>query len=115
MNTNSFLLKGWSVTLVSALFALAADKANSKFVFIAYIPIAIFWTLDGFFLSQEKQYRKLYSKVAAKKNSEIDFNLDASEFDSGDRCWLSSIFTKTLIPFHGGLLIVVVLVTLFFL
>ena len=70
MNTNSFVIKGWSVTLVSALFALAADKANLTFVLIAYLPVIVFWALDGFFLSQEKQYRELYNEVAAKKKGE---------------------------------------------
>jgi len=112
MNTNSFMIKGWSVTLVSALFALAADKANLKFVFVAYIPAIIFWALDGFFLSQEKQYRKLYEEVSAKDETSIDFNLNASKFNTGDQTWLCSAFTKTLVPFHGALLSVVTLLTL---
>jgi len=111
MNANSFLIKGWSVTLVSALFALAADKANLNFVLIAYLPVFTFWALDGFFLSQEKQYRKLYEEVAAKKEDDIDFNLNASKFNCGNRGWLRSTLTKTLIPFHGALLSVVLLVT----
>src|SRR5580658_387001 len=78
MNANSFVIKGWSVTLVSALFALAADKANLTFVLIAYVPVLTFWGLDGFFLSQEKQYRELYNEVAAKKEQDIDFKLNAS-------------------------------------
>ena len=111
MNANSFVIKGWSVTLVSALFALAADKANLKFVFIAYIPVFMFWALDGFFLSQEKQYRELYKEVAAKQEAAIDFNLNASKFQPGVGGWFCNAFTKTLIPFHGALLSVVVLVT----
>jgi hypothetical protein len=112
MNSNSFLIKGWSVTLVSALFALAADKANLKFVLIAYLPVIVFWALDGFFLSQEKQYRELYKEVAVKAEEAINFNLDASGYNKDGRGWFRSIFTKTLIPFHGALLSVVVLVTL---
>jgi len=30
MNVNSFLLKGWAITLVAALFALAAKDANPQ-------------------------------------------------------------------------------------
>ena len=37
LSTNSFLLKGWSVVLVSALFALTASNSNSAFIFLAYI------------------------------------------------------------------------------
>jgi|ERR1035438_655764 hypothetical protein len=111
MNANSFVIKGWSVTLVSALFALAADKSNLKFVLVAYIPVIVFWILDAFFLSQEKQYRALYKQVAAKNEKDIDFNLNASTFNSEGRGWFCSIFTKTLIPFHGALLSVLALVT----
>jgi hypothetical protein len=111
MNANSFLIKGWSVTLVCALFALAADKVNLKFVLIAYLPVIVFWALDGFFLSQEKQYRELYKEVAVKAEEAIDFKLDASGYNKDGRGWFRSIFTKTLIPFHGVLLSVVVLVT----
>jgi hypothetical protein len=42
LSTNSFLLKGWSVVLVSALFALSASDSNSAFIFLAYIPAIIF-------------------------------------------------------------------------
>ena len=35
MASNSFLIKGWSVTLVAALFALAAANTNGVFVFFS--------------------------------------------------------------------------------
>jgi hypothetical protein len=111
MNTNSFVIKGWSVTLVSALFALAADKANLTFVLIAYLPVIVFWALDGFFLSQEKQYRELYNEVAAKKEDDIDFKLNASGFKEKVGGWFRCAFTKTLLPFHGSVFSVVFLVT----
>ena len=63
MGVNSFLLKGWSVTLISALFALAADKVNTSFVYIAFLPCIVFWALDGYFLWQERLFRALYEQV----------------------------------------------------
>lgn len=110
MSTNSFLLKGWGVVLVSALFALAAPEANVKFVFLAYIPAIIFWGLDGFFLWQEQMYRDLYDKVRDKKPDDIDFSMDA-ETGSG-RTWLGAVFSKTLIPFHGALIVSIIVVML---
>ena len=38
MASNSFLINGWSVTLVAALFALAAANTNERFVYLAYFP-----------------------------------------------------------------------------
>lgn len=36
MGLNSFLLKGWSVTLVAAIFALAAKQTDRRFVLLAF-------------------------------------------------------------------------------
>src|SRR3989339_426749 len=93
MNSNSFLLKGWTITLVSALFALAAKDTNYKYVLISYIAIPTFWLLDGFFIANERQYRDLYKEVSAKPENGIDFDMDASRFCSGDRTWPAGIFS----------------------
>ena len=71
MNSNSFLIKGWAITLVSALFALAANGSNIHYVLISYIVIPVFWVLDGFYISIERQYRDLYNNVAQKTEEEI--------------------------------------------
>lgn len=101
MNSNSFLIKGWIITLVSALFALAAKDANVNYVLVSYIAIPVFWVLDGFYISQERQYRDLYKVVATKTEAEIDFSMDSTSFCKGDRTWLAGIFSKTIIPFYG--------------
>ena len=101
MNTNSFLIKGWVITLVSALFALAAKDSNINFVLVTYIVIPAFWLLDGFFIAMERQYRGLYEEITKKTENEIDFNMNASKYNTGNRTWLAGIFSKTLIPFYG--------------
>lgn len=112
MNSNSFILKGWTITLVSALFALAANDTNMNYVLVSYIAIPIFWILDGFYISQERQYRDLYADVAKKTQNEIDFSLDATEYNKGKNNWISGILSKTLIPFYG-ISIVATLIVMF--
>ena len=112
MNHNSFLIKGWNVTLVSALFALSAKDADIKFVLVSYISIPVFWILDGFFVSTERKFRDLYKDVAAKEEQEIDFGMDTESYNKGNRTWCRSIFSQTLIPFYG-ILFVVTLVVMF--
>ena len=41
LSTNSFLLKGLSVTLFSALLALSTNNRYVNLVYIAYIPTTI--------------------------------------------------------------------------
>jgi len=101
MNSNSFMLKAWTITLVSALFALATNGSNMDYVLVSYIAIPVFWILDGFYISQERQYRSLYAEVAKKNQSEIDFSLDATKYNEGKNNWISGILSKTLIPFYG--------------
>ena len=69
---NSFLLKGWSVTLVAALFALAAKDANVRFVWVALVPVFIFGGLDAYYLHQEKRFRSLFNFVRKASSVEID-------------------------------------------
>ena len=109
MNNNSFLIKGWAITLISALFALASKDANRNYVMVSYIVIPVFWILDGFLISNERKFRALYEKVALKSDDNIDFNMDISSFNNKNRTWIMGIFSKTLILFYG----VSIVVTLF--
>ena len=101
MNNNSFLIKGWAITLISALFALASKDANRNYVMVSYIVIPVFWILDGFLISNERKFRALYEKVALKSDDNIDFNMDTSSFNNKNRTWIMGIFSKTLILFYG--------------
>ncbi len=110
LSNNSFLLKGWSVILVSALFALSASNSNVSFILLAYIPAVVLWGLDGYFLSLERTYRKHYERVCTKEPADIDFSMDTSDIRRGFREWFRATFSKTLIPFHVALIVAIVVV-----
>ena len=120
LSTNSFLLKGWSVVLVSGLIALGAHNSNGSFVMIAYIPAFVFWGLDGYFVRQERLFRRLYGRVRNTDADDIDFDMDTSdnlvdlskwdEFKNDLIVWVDATISKTLIPFHGSLIVAIVVV-----
>lgn len=115
MAGNSFLLKGWSVTLISALFALAAAGTNPLFVYLAYFPAFAFWSLDAYFLRQERLFRKLYEHAAALDASQIDYSMDTSSFNEQVDPQFQVAFSPTLRVFHGtttGAIIVVMVAML---
>ena len=89
---------------------VAANDSNVNYVLISYLVIPVFWLLDGFFISTERQYRDIYNEVCAKKEDEIDFSMNAEKFNSGRNTWLSGVFSKTLIPFYGISIIVTIIV-----
>lgn len=102
MGNNSFLLKGWGVALVAAIFALAAKDANPGFIVVAFYPVLLFWVLDAFFLHQEKLYRNLYDKVRTGAVP-ADFSLNAAEHRGDVMSVTAVFFSKTLVPFYGCL------------
>ncbi len=117
LSTNSFLLKGWSVVLISALFALAAGDTEILFIYLAFFPAFAFWFLDGYFLWQERLYRRLYDHVRIKQNDEVDLSMDTSQFLGETASWPKVCFSKTLLIFHGTVtatIIIVMLLTLEF-
>lgn len=102
MGGNSFLLKGWAVTLLVGLLALDISKSGVSCVKIAYLPILLFWILDGYFLYQERLFRRLYDSVRVRDEAHIDFLMKR---DSSPWLFLDALFSKTLSPFYGTLLI----------
>jgi len=108
MAGNSFLIRGWSVTLVSALFALAAKDADRAFVVVSYFPCLMFWCLDAFYLAQERKFRSLYDSV--RKAATTDFSMDTSTAQKPRDKWGAAFFSLTMLLFHGGILAVVSLV-----
>lgn len=54
MATNSFLFKGWAITIAAALAAFAAANTQAALLTIALITTAMFWGLDGYYLWLER-------------------------------------------------------------
>ena len=109
MGVNSFLLKGWSVTVISALLALAATRANASFVAIALLPCIVFWALDGYFLWQERLFRALYARVRTLDEQAVDFSLDTRNANAGAPSLGKTIFSGTVLAFHGVLLLAILI------
>lgn len=111
MAGNSFLIKGWCVTLVSAILALAAKEPNKLFIAVAIFPVLMFWILDGYFLYQERLFRSLYNaKVAIAENKDATlFSMDTSEYKT-QKTWTSAVFSSTLNLFYIAMLISVIVI-----
>jgi hypothetical protein len=110
MANNSFLLKGWCIVLISALFALASKEMNKYFLLLPFLPLISFWILDGYFLWQERLYRKLYTKVKNLDESSVDFDMNAYIFRSTTKGWISTIFSLTLNIFYLPILVSITVV-----
>lgn len=108
MASNSFQVKAWCVTLVSALLALAAKDDVKRMVFVAILPTLTFWWLDAFFLHQEKLFRALFDEVRKQEiGKEADFSMDTSAVSKGVISRAEVMKSKTLRLFYGSLLVLI--------
>lgn len=114
MAQNSFIVKGWAISLIAVILALLSEDFNIKILSIVGIIISIcFWYLDGFFLKMEKLYRWKYEWVIEKRLSSDRYCYDLNPYNK--KMWLKRdkdepnivgvMFTKTLIPIYGSFIL----------
>ena len=109
MNSNSFMLKGWTVTLVVGLFALNLTEINIPFIKLPVLPIVVFWILDGFYVYQERLFRKLYDKVRITNEDEIDFSMNRdSNFMKFICQFFFALSWRTVPMFYGPLFLIAI-------
>jgi hypothetical protein len=109
MANNSFLLKGWTITLVSAFIALLSTKSCNVFFFFSSVPVIVFWILDSFYLCQERKYRALYDLV--RNGATTDFSMNTSDIKTNNCKMLHVIFSKTLFAFYFSILLITTVIT----
>lgn len=78
LSNNSFLLQGWKVVLILALFALATQSHGKLFSYLAYFPFVAFWRLNGHFLWQEHRFRALYDHARMMKEEDSDYSMNVT-------------------------------------
>lgn len=104
MATNSFIVKGWTITMISAILALAVSKnLNYKVYIIAIVADISFCFIDCFYLRTEKLYRNMYKSVLNFKNNlkQINFfNLDASEYKDKNTSPINVILSCSIWPLY---------------
>ncbi|MGZ3102144.1 hypothetical protein [Streptomyces sp. H62] len=112
MGSNSFVIKGWSLTLTGALLAFAVGNDDASVALVSFVPVVAFWFLDGHFVYQERLFRRLYDRVRRPEPAVEPFTMDvAPGRERAGR--LKATFSPTPACFYGGLLVALALALLF--
>ena len=123
MAHNSFMIKGWLLSIIAGVFALLPEEFDGKAVIVMLLLLTIsFWYLDGYFLHMERLYRQKYSWIIENRridNFEYAFDLNPHN----ESMWLAGvqkgnilkvITSKTLLVFYGPLFVIVILIFIFY-
>ena len=101
LGRNSLWVKTWSLSLiVAALILIAVHYVHRPHFCFMLIPFVLgFWILDGYFLWQERLFRKVYDDIRVQ--SDTDFQMDLLKHRDKPKCsWVSAIFSITLVIFY---------------
>lgn len=111
--SNSFAYKAWAVALVSALFAFGASTSRPLFVAVAVLPAAVFWSLDTYYLLQERYFRSLFDAVRTMPNEQWSadpFSMNTMPYRKPQDTWVNVAKSGTVMGLYLPLLITVVVV-----
>ncbi len=112
MSTNSFIIKGWLVAIISALFIFADLEKNKQYIAIAWITVPTFWYLNAKFLQNERKFRALFDKVRLQEK--VDFSMKTDEYDGPFYSILSALRAKTIWPLYSSVLFIILLIFYWF-
>ena len=110
MAQNSFVLKGWSVTLATGLLA-AAIVDKPVYAALALFPALSFWGLDAYYLRQERLFRALHDAVAAHSDTPtMRYSFDTRPHRAQVGSWLWACRSITVAGLHGTVVLVILIV-----
>ena len=99
LNSNSFQIKGWAITIIAAVLALFASTKKIDFILIGVFPTFLFWLMDAYCLRQERKFRGLYNDVAgvSKNSSKVkSFDMNTEKYKGGIYSFWKVLWTKTI-------------------
>jgi len=118
MANNSFLIKGWAMTLMSALIAFGKDSIlgnmNNSYYLIMIIGVLIpFWILDAYYLRQERIFIRIYNQAIAdpKAHNRTRFDLKPTKI-AADRM-IAIMFSKSLFWFYVPFIVLISIAVIF--
>ncbi len=104
MAMNSFLYKGWAISVAVGLAAFAAVDSRSALLAIAIGSSLLFWGLDGYYLWLEHGFINLYETAAKKSGADVDLSLKIDK--SRPFCgWVKTSFRPHLFMFYGVIIV----------
>lgn len=105
MANTSFILKGWSITVMVAVLGFIASNAAIFLIFIGITASLIFYLLDSFYLYQERLFRGKYEEVRKLKEEDIDFSMISND-NKQFKNYLKAVISKTELIFYASQIIV---------
>ena len=117
--SNSAQCKTWCVTVISAVLIFSIDKAKIESIYIGSFLLLLFFFLDAYYLSLERDFRNIYNSFVDKLHNEekLDKEIYLLKIPTGfvhrTKAILSR-FSLSLFPFYIGISVLLLIVYLWY-
>ncbi|MFD1465776.1 hypothetical protein ACFQ4L_06845 [Lapidilactobacillus mulanensis] len=112
MSSNSFIIKGWSLTALGGLFTLYIANQNKSWSYdLLWLTLGcalMFWLHDAYYLRLEREYRKLYEEVAQIDAEKTDYSMHIHKKEN-----MACTMGSDILLFSYGLVVVTILILLY--
>lgn len=122
MNQCSFQMKGWAITLASALIAVFVSTlsnslpGNKLYLYAAIISTFLFWFLDSLYLSKERKFIGIYNDLIGitddknRKPIKIkDYEIPINKYRGWKYCIIRAMLLPSEIILYGAIILGLVL------
>lgn len=108
----SFILKGWTVTIVIAMFGFAANTSTPWLGLLTLFPSLLFGGLDAYYLKQERLFRCLYEKVRLDPDGKIipPFSMKTQPCEGEVGSWWRTLLRPTIRWFYGTIVLLTIII-----
>lgn len=100
----SFLIKGWTLTLIAVFLGISSRVDDWTLTAVTLVPLTGFWLLDGYFLRQERLFRKLYDRARIPDQPVELFSMNTGPYKRDVRS-STALLSATIIGFYGTLIL----------
>ncbi len=117
MNQCSFQMKGWAITIASALIAvfvstISDEHPGSKIYLMAAIAATVFfWCLDSLYLSKERRFIGMYNDLIGVGNGKgqpiiqiIEYEIPMKKYGGWQYGILRAIISPSELFFYGAII-----------
>lgn len=117
MNQCSFQMKGWAITIASALVAIfvstisSESQGNKIYLYAAIASSILFWGLDSLYLSKERKFIGIYNDIIGVDNEANqptvnikEYEIPLKKYNRGYYCIFRSIISLSEITLYGAII-----------
>ncbi len=117
MNRCSFQMKGWTITLTSALIALFVstisenNSGNKIYIYASIISTFLFWCLDSLYLSKERKFIGIYNDLIGVSNGKNqkpiaikEYEIPLNKYKGWRYCFIRAMLLPSEILFYVAII-----------